>query len=336
MPRIPINEVRQTLLRALEVRGLPYEHATLLADDFLGAEMEGKPTHGLGKFLLMDSLLENRGGPPQKTIDSDSFALVDARGELGQIAATESISILNHKVKQAGIAVVGMVNFSRFGRLDPYGRMIANSGLVGILMNGAGPPAVSPYDGIDPMLGTNPICFAFPTLSDPLIFDFSTGASVWGQIRQATLENRPLPDNVFLGEDGHFTTDPETAEAVIPFGGPKGYALCLAIEILSGALVSAKMGLKVESQYDIGFFAIGIDPDFFGTGDTIKKEIDEFVSAIRKSRPRDGIDTVHVPGDRSKLRRQNAEAQTLVDIADDTWIKLLKMQEGMPSGMTIK
>ena len=156
--------------------------------------------------------------------------------------------------------MVGMVNFSRFGRLDPNGRMLANQSLVGIILNSVGPPAVSPYDGGDPMLGTNPICLAFPTANGPLVFDFSTGASIWGEIRQATLENRRLPDDVFLAEDGDFTTDPKEAAAVVPFGGPKGYALCLALEILSGALVTARMGPKVESQYDIGFLRGGDRP----------------------------------------------------------------------------
>ena len=87
MPLIPIDKVRRTMLRALEVRRLTSEYAALLADDFLDAELENKSTHGLGKFLLMDELLANRGGPPRATIDSDAFALVDGRKELGQIAA---------------------------------------------------------------------------------------------------------------------------------------------------------------------------------------------------------------------------------------------------------
>ena len=180
------------MITALEVRGLANSHATLVADDFLKAELEHKTTHGLGKFLLLDSILKERGGPPHTTIDSSTFALLDARQDLGQIGAKMCMDLLKTKTENAGIAMVGMINYSRVGRLDPYGRMLADDGLVGIVMNGGGPPAITPHDGIDPILGTNPICLAFPTPDGPLVMDFSTGASPWGEIRQATLEGRPL------------------------------------------------------------------------------------------------------------------------------------------------
>ena len=336
MTKVPIAEVRSTMLKALQVRGVTSEDAALLADDFLEAELDNKPTHGLGKFLLMDGLLATRGGPPRKTFESGAFALVDARKELGQIAAARCIYILKEKVKHSGVAMVGMVNFSRFGRLYPYGRMLADEGVVGMIMNGGGPPAVSPYGGVEAMLGSNPLCFAFPTSDGPLVIDFGTGASVWGEIRQATLENRGLPDNMFLDQDGRFTTDPEAAAAVIPFGGAKGYALCVAVEILAGALVTAKMGPKVESQFDIGFLAIGIDPGLFGVQNAMKTQVHELVSTIRGSRPREGITAVHVPGDRARLHREQAESEGAIDVADDTWSGLLRMEGGLPSDMTIK
>lgn len=335
MPRVPIAEIRRKMLRALEVRGLTDEHAVMLVDEFLDAELEGKLTHGVGKFLLMDRDLADRGGPAHEIVGSDSFTLVNARKEIGQIAAAECIELLKPKVKQVGIATVGMVNFSRLGRLSPYGRMLANEGLVGIIMSSAGPPVVSPYGGVNPMLGTNPICFAFPVSDGPMVIDLSTGTSVWGEIRQATLENRPLPEGTFLDPHGDFTTDPKSATSVIPFGGPKGYALCLALEVLCGALVTAKMGPRVESQYDIGFLAIGIDPGSFGVDQTLPAELNELVCSIRNAKAQAGVASVHVPGERSKLRREQAVSEGVIDIADATWSGLLRMHEGLSSGMTI-
>ena len=127
------------MISVLEVRGLSSSHAALVADDFLRAELEGKTTHGLGRFLLLDSILKERGGPPQTTIDSGAFALVDAKKELGLIGAKMCIDILKTKAEAVGIAMVGMINYSRVGRLDPYGRMLADAGLVGIVMNGGRP-----------------------------------------------------------------------------------------------------------------------------------------------------------------------------------------------------
>lgn len=58
------------------------------------------------------------------------------------------------------------------------------------------------------------------------------------------LEKRPLPEGCFYDKEGKETTDPDMAEAVKAFGGPKGFALCYAIEILTGAFVGCKMGQK--------------------------------------------------------------------------------------------
>jgi ureidoglycolate dehydrogenase (NAD+)/L-2-hydroxycarboxylate dehydrogenase (NAD+) len=116
----------------------------------------------------------------------------------------------------------------------------------------------------------------------------------------------------------------------------KGFALCVAIEVLSGALVGANMGPGVESQYDTGFLAIAIDPHSFGTETTIGPEIQELASTIRASRPREGVTAVRVPGDQSRINREQAELAGVMDITDGTWTRLLKMKTGRPSGMEIK
>ena len=141
-------------------------------------------------------------------------------------------------------------------------------------MNNAGPAAVTPYGGITPILGTNPICFGFPSKNnEPYLFDFSTSKCVWGEIRQSKLENKNLPENCFLDEDGKFTQDPDKANTIIPFGVAKGFALCYAIEILASAFTGAKVGLQVEDVYDLGFTFIALSPEMFGDIEEFKNKL---------------------------------------------------------------
>ena len=212
------------------------------------------------------------------------MALVNGNRELGQLAARFCIDKLVILAREHGVGVVGLRNASRYSRLTTYGSAIAERGLVGIVLNSGGPPAVIPANGIDPIFGTNPICFAFPEEQQPLVLDFSTSERVWGEIRQAMLENRPLPGGAFLDKDGATTVSPENAEAVLPFGGHKGYALCLAIEILCGALVGAKMGRAVNDQFDLGFLFIAMDPRAFDVEATLPKEISTLLTSVRQSR----------------------------------------------------
>lgn len=329
MKRESLQTIRELMNRALEIRGITGEAAFLILEDHLGAQLEEKFTHGIGKFLLLDAALSEREGQSYVVKRTASCALVNGNKDLGQLAAKFSIDLLIDMAKQNGIAMVGMHNASRYGRLSVHGKRIADAGLLGIVMNNGGPSAVVPYGGIDPILGTNPICFSFPATDGGVAFDFSTSERVWGEIRQAVLENRELPNNAFLDKDGKITRDPEKAEAVLPFDGPKGYALCLAIEILAGALVSAKMGLAIDTQYDLGFLFIAIDPSVFLTQGVFQSDTNILFRSIHASRGRTSLDLPRLPGEGAMLKRRASEAEGSITVDEETLAKLVQMSKSV-------
>lgn len=321
------------MIQALNLRNIKERDAKLIVEDHLAAQMEGRLTHGIGKFLLLDAALAEREGAPHVVKRNGSCALVNGKKELGHLAAQFCIDLLAKMAQDNGIAMVGMFNASRYGRLSVYGNVLADQGLIGIVMNNGGPSAVVPFNGIDPIMGTNPICFSFPTNGGATSFDLSTSARVWGEIRQAVLEGRELPDKVFLDKNGDFTRNPQTAEAVLPFDGAKGYALCLAIEILTGALVSARMGLTVQDQYDLGFLFIAIDPQVFVPLSAFQTDIEVLFSSICNSRSRPGADLPRLPGQGSKEKRATAEALGEVSIDDETFKRLEQMSRTLDPGL---
>src|SRR4029079_18397647 len=75
---------------------------------------------------------------------------------------------------------------------------------------------VVPWGGIDGRLGTNPIAFGFPTLSDPIVADFATSVIPEGRIRTARNAGAQLPEGAVLDADGRPTRDPAA------FYGPPG------------------------------------------------------------------------------------------------------------------
>lgn len=328
-----IETLRTLMKRALALRKIDETDADLIVEDHLGAQIEGRLTHGLGKFLLLDAALYEREGAPHVVKRTPSCALVDGRKELGQIAARFCIDLLSDMAHKNGIAMVGMFNASRYGRLTVYGKMLAREDLVGIVMNNGGPAAVVPYNGIDPILGTNPICLSFPYETEGVAFDFSTSEKVWGEIRQAVLEGRELPEGAFLDKDGNPTKNPNAAEAVLPFNGPKGYALCLAIEILTGALVSAKMGLQTKNQYDLGFLFIAIDPVVFRPLNAFQADLTSLFDSIHDSRPRFESQKPRLPGEGSSRERERVHGTGQVRIDDETFRVLEKMSRSLNTGI---
>jgi L-2-hydroxycarboxylate dehydrogenase (NAD+) len=179
---------------------------------------------------------------------------------------------------------------------------LAQKGFVGILANTGPPAAVIPFGSIDPITGTNPICFSFPTAAGPpQTFDLATSETVWGEIRQATIEGRPLHSGPFLNSAGEVTTRPSEVNAVRAFGGRKGWVLNLAIELLAGPLAGARAGLDAKSEFDSGAMLIAIDPVVTRAGKSgFANEVAALFDSIRSSRPDGENKSVRCPGDRGR------------------------------------
>lgn len=314
------------MIQALTVRGLSTADAEFITDDFVEAQAEGHLTHGIGKFLLIDEVLQRRVGEPIEVSRSGAVAVVDGQREVGQLAARKAAEIAVELAESHGVGMATLRNAGRFSRLTPYARAIASSGHVALVANNAGPAAVTPHGSRTPVMGTNPIAFGFPRAGgSPYVIDFSTAERVWGEIRQAILEERPLPDNAFLDAAGNVTTDPEAVEAVLPFGGHKGAALCIAIEMLAGVLAGAAMGQAVTDEYQLGAVFIAMRPP---AALTPASSVDELLSEIRQATPRNGAGPVKAPGDRSEATRTKTTQDGGFDLDPNTKSVLMTMSEG--------
>ena len=331
--KISINSLKEKMLKGLLLRGISGDAAEFIANDFIEAELDGHVSHGLSKFLLIDAALQKREGSVELVKEVGNYALVDGHKDLGHIAGLYCVDKAINMAKVHGNSIVALRNASRYSRLKPFAKRIAENGYVGIIINNGGPAAVAPYGGTTPIFGTNPICFSFPTTeATPLLFDFSTSKKVWGEIRQSILENRPLPSNCFYDKDGKLTEDPLKAEAVMPFGGAKGYALCYAIEILTGAFVGCKMGSKVNDEYDLGFVFIALSLDMFTNLSTFKTEVECLAKEVRASRAI-GPDTVRVPGDSSIAHLNEGLASGLISVDDNIFDRISKMETSLFGGL---
>lgn len=328
MPRATLDEVRALMVKALSIRGVTGDDADFIIDDYIDAELEGKRTHGLGKFLLIDHVLDGRRGSSQIMSTSGSFMLIDGHREIGQIAARVAALEAVTLARRHGVGLVALRNFSRFGRLAPYSRLIAGRGLVGVVLNNAGPPAVAPFGSRSPILGTNPISFGFPSEKAPIVIDFATSKRVWGEIRQADLDNLPLPHDAFLDTDGNETVEPARVDAVLPFGEHKGSALCLAIELVAGALTGAAMGGQVEDEYALGAVFLAAKP-----AENTPSAVSALIEEIADSTPMRGLRHVLVPGQRSAQRRGDGRERGWLDVADSTYEILNQMATGR-AGLT--
>jgi L-2-hydroxycarboxylate dehydrogenase (NAD+) len=299
MPLISVDELLSASTKAIRGQGFSDDLATEIAEEFVVAEFVGTRTHGVGKLISL-----NFGDLSAKptVVEHGAVLSVDGKGGSGFILLRQVTGLVGARCSEMGIAAASVRNFSRYSSLYPYTGRLAQKGLVGILANTAPPAAVAPFGSVDPITGTNPICFSFPTAAGPpQTFDLGTSETVWGEIRQAALEGRPLHSGPFLNSAGDVTTRPTEVNAVRAFGGRKGWVLNLAVELLAGPLAGAQAGLDAKSEFDSGAMLIAIDPAVTRAGKSgFANEVAALFDSIRSSRPQGGNESVRCPGDRGR------------------------------------
>ena len=249
------------------MRGAGYdaEDARILTDHVLDAALCGYEYSGLPKLLNVVDAPEFR--QPRRPVavlrESAATAMIDGGNQTGMIAAYQAAKAAIARAEASGLALVCLANTWMTGRSAYYCEMIARAGMVA-LHTVASPPAVAPFGGTRPVLGTNPIAFGFPTEAEPLVIDMGTSALMATDLQLRARLGTPIPPGVALGPDGAPTTDPRAAQAgaLLPFGGPeggyKGFGLALAMDAL-GALTAAIRSPELVS----GYLFIAFKPDLF-------------------------------------------------------------------------
>jgi LDH2 family malate/lactate/ureidoglycolate dehydrogenase len=169
------------------------------------------------------------------------------------------------------------------------------------------PPTMAPWGGVDPYLGTNPYAYGVPAGEHrPIILDMATSIVARGKIILMAESDEPIPKGWAIDEQGNPTTDAQEAleGSVLPFAGPKGYALSLIVDIMAGALTGAGFGPGINSMYDnfddpqnVGAFFQLVDIGHFTDPATFKARVDRMIEEIKSARKAAGTEEIFLPGE---------------------------------------
>lgn len=320
-----ITELREKLLGTF--KDFDPKEANSIADYLLWAEMAGVKTQGMVK-LVGNAPIQNVKPTGSIKVEKETgiSQLINARNHLAiavsQIAADAAIS----KAKENGIGIIGVHNFfTSDGSKAFYVEKIARAGLIGIFCNRS-PSSVTGFGSIDPLFGTNPIGFGFPTNEEPLVFDMATSAMTFYGLLIAHAKGEKLPTNVAIDEDGNLTTDPSKAlnGAILPFDrGFKGAGLGMVVEILAGPLVSAGWIDNKGQKLEWGALLIAINPNLLTDTDTFKNNCSDLIKKIKNSRKETGHQDIRLPGERARKEYNEALRSGFVEV-DDAILQELK------------
>jgi L-2-hydroxycarboxylate dehydrogenase (NAD+) len=319
---IAISELREKLLTLLS-KNFNTEQAAKVTDYILWAEMSGNKTQGIVKLTGTEPL---QGVVPQHEItverDTKLSQLINGGANPAPLVTQVATDVVIQKAKEHGFAIVGIHNIhTSNGAQAYYAEQIARNDLIGIVTTRSS-AAVSVFGGIDPLFGTNPFGFSFPTNADPIVFDLATSAMTWYGLVVAKARGESIPENRAIDSVGNPTTDPVEAMngSLLPFDGThKGAGFGMVSELLAGPLVGAAYG-QVEGEW--GSLLIAIDPGLLVDVAKFKNGSSDLIKKIKASRKSNQSQDIRIPGELSTKKRIQAQQVGYVDIDEVIYAQL--------------
>lgn len=243
---------------------------------------------------------------PELVTDGGSLLSVDGKNGMGAYVGAWTMDLCIQRARERGNCFAAVSHCNHFGYAAYFTERAAEAGMLGLAIAN-GPKAPPPTGGSAPLLGTNPLAVSLPTgvAGRPLTLDMATSAVARGKVTLARKTGQDIPLGWGMDKDGNPTTDPNavlSGGAMLPVGGPKGYAIALIIECLCSCLTGSDNGQTMGSFYDMGrvqntgFCLAAIDLSKVIAPQVWNDRMAELLASIRACPRQPGVDEIKIPG----------------------------------------
>lgn len=314
--RVSVDEIHRVAVAALQRAGCDPETADSVAAVMSRAERDGAQSHGL--FRLGGYLASLRSGKvdgraqSRVTVLAPGVLRVDGQRGFAPPAMAQARQALAPLARSQGIAAAAVVNVHHFSALWVDIEQLVQSGLVALCFT-AYMPSVAPHGGRKPFFGTNPMAFGWPRPGgETMIFDQASAAMARGEVQIAARDGQAVPPGAGIGPDGMPTTDPSRIlqGAQLPFGGHKGSAIALMVELLAAGLIGQPFSDEAGERDNHdggpplgGVLLVAMDPQRFGDAQGWEDHAESFFGRLAD------LDGVRLPGDRRSALRERIAAE---------------------------
>lgn len=325
-PYISWDLIGNFMIDVFKAVGVPEEDAKICADVLMESDRRGIESHGCNRFkpIYIDRInagIQNPVTEFEILKETPTTLVVDAHDGMGMVASHKAMEMIIDKAKTYGLAMAAIRNSTHYGIAGYWAMMASKAGMIGITGTNAR-PSIAPTFGVENMLGTNPLTFAFPTEEDfPFCLDCATSITQRGKIEYYARSGKDTPKGMVIGHDGNAMTDSNEilsaltkgTAALAPLGGIgeelagyKGYGYAAVVEILSAALQGGSF-MKLLSgtapdggkqPYHLGHFFMVIDPEAFMGLDEFKKITTEILRELRASEKAPGESRIYTAGEK--------------------------------------
>ena len=306
---LSLDAIHALARQSLLANGCDEYNAEAVATTVSTAERDGSESHGLFRIPgYIKSLRSGKvNGESRPTTEMVTPVIIKLDGDMGfaPVAQQVGLPVLAKAGQDMGIAAMGIRRTHHFAALWPETEALAEAGLAGIACT-AYKPSVAPAGAKQAFFGTNPLSFAWPRpRKTPLVYDMATAAKALGEVQIAARDGHDVPPGTGLDSDGNATTDPAKIAGggvLLPFGGYKGSAIALMVELLSGAMIGERFSYEAGAADNNdggpptgGEFLMAMSPELLAGADWASHG-EGFIEKL------EAMDGVRLPGQR---RHQN-------------------------------
>lgn len=317
---ISIVNLRKRIVQTFHDKGFNDVDTERTVDYLLWAEMSGNKTQGLVKMTGTEPLQDIKAQyAPKIERDTKLSQLIDGGACSAPVVASLGTEVAIMKAKEHGFGIVGVRNtFSSNGAQAYYAEKIAENDLIGIVCSRS-PASTAGFGTIDPIFGTNPLGYAFPTNDKPFVFDMATSAMTFYGLVLAKAKSIDIPENMAIDKNGQPTTNPDEAMsgALLPFDHSyKGSGLGMMVETLAGPLINGAWVDNKTFDKEWGSLFIAIDPNLLIDISDFKTNASKMIDDILSARTASEDSHIRLPGVHSRKSREDAEVSGQVDVDD--------------------
>ena len=250
---LKIEEIYSLAKKTLLHNGCDEMNAEAVANTVTYAERDGSVSHGLfripGYVAALRSKKAKGNSRPTKEFCTQNSIRVDGDYGFAPMAIQVGIPALIDITNKYGVGVLTITNTHHFAALWHETEALAEKNLVGIACT-AYMPSVAPEGATKPLFGTNPISFAWPRKDKtPVVYDMATASMAMGEVQVAARDGHKVPIGTGLNKDGEKTDDPSeiaNGGVLLPFGGHKGSAIAMMVELLAAGLVGDMFSFEAK------------------------------------------------------------------------------------------
>lgn len=304
--------------RVLEAVGVPVDHAAIVARILVETDLRGVRSHGVTLLPTYVRRLQSGLTNPRPTItvvrERGATVVIDGDFGMGHVVGHRAMALAIERAREHGIGLATARGSTHYGMAAYYAMMALGEQMIGYTTSNAAAD-MTPWQGLDPTLGNNPLAYAIPASRYPaIVLDMACSVVAKGRIRIAQVQGERIPPGWVVGD----LEDPAQAYAapLLPFGAHKGSGLAVVNEVLSAVLPAAKLSIEItrsgpvgaetRDPRGVGHTFVAIDVAALRPIGEFLDAVDELIAVIKATQPARGYTEVLVPGEVEHRAREHA------------------------------